>query len=58
MFDKLADALLGVAAEDGTPNSKYALICAQCFAHNGLVVREEFDTIREPPWRVFSTVPY
>ncbi|KAK4704169.1 endoplasmic reticulum junction formation protein lunapark, partial [Phenoliferia sp. Uapishka_3] len=46
VFDKLADALLGVAAEEGTPNSKYALICAKCFAHNGLVVKEEFDTIQ------------
>lgn len=30
-----------------TPNNKYALICGKCFAHNGLVVKEEFDTIRE-----------
>ncbi|KAL8280644.1 hypothetical protein RQP46_006967 [Phenoliferia psychrophenolica] len=46
VFDKLADALLGVAAEDGSPNSKYALICAKCFSHNGLVPKEEFDSIQ------------
>lgn len=45
-MDKVADALLGVSADE-TPNSKYALICGKCFAHNGLVVKEEFDTIRE-----------
>lgn len=45
-MDKVADALLGVSGEE-TPNSKYALICGKCFAHNGLVVKEEFDTIRE-----------
>ncbi|KAJ6537510.1 hypothetical protein DFH09DRAFT_1177921 [Mycena vulgaris] len=35
-FDGLADLLVG--AEDASPASqKYALICAKCFAHNGLV---------------------
>jgi hypothetical protein len=37
-YDKLADALLGdddlVAS---APSSRYALICENCFAHNGLV---------------------
>lgn len=47
LIDKLADALLGVAGEEASPNSRYALICAKCFAHNGLVVKEEFDTIRK-----------
>ncbi|KAJ7098514.1 hypothetical protein B0H15DRAFT_821015 [Mycena belliarum] len=37
-FDALADLLVG--AEEPSQNEKYALICAQCFAHNGLV-REE-----------------
>lgn len=46
LVDKLADALLGVSAEEGTPNSKYALICGECFSHNGLMVKEEWDTIR------------
>lgn len=40
-FDKVADALLG---EDTDPsNSKFALICENCFNHNGLVKETEFD---------------
>lgn len=56
-MDKFADALLGVAPDEGSPNSKYALICGRCFAHNGLVPPEEFDFIRAfsllvpPPFR-------
>lgn len=45
-MDKFADALIGVSADD-QPFNKYALICAKCYAHNGLVPRDEFDTIRE-----------
>ncbi|BGP15895.1 hypothetical protein JCM10213_003676 [Rhodosporidiobolus nylandii] len=44
-MDKLADALLGVTAEEATP-SKYALICGRCFAHNGLVPPETFDFVQ------------
>lgn len=42
-YDKLFDALIG--PPEG-PNSKYALICSKCFAHNGLALAEEFDDIR------------
>ncbi|KAI9032241.1 hypothetical protein DFJ74DRAFT_327497 [Hyaloraphidium curvatum] len=42
-YDKLFDALIGPA--EG-PNSKYALICSKCFAHNGLAVAEEFEDIQ------------
>ncbi|GAA5873890.1 hypothetical protein JCM8547_008632 [Rhodosporidiobolus lusitaniae] len=45
-MDKFADALLGVAPEDVSPNSKYALICGRCFNHNGLVPPEDFDYIQ------------
>jgi len=37
-FDKLADYLIG----DG-PNNRYALICKQCFGHNGMVLSGEFE---------------
>lgn len=45
-YDKLADALLG---DDDTPNvsaSRYALICEQCFAHNGLVKESMWEDAR------------
>lgn len=45
-YDKLFDALIGPA--EG-PNSKYALICSKCYAHNGLAVAEEFEDIRWVP---------
>ncbi|KAI8094048.1 hypothetical protein BDF21DRAFT_86995 [Thamnidium elegans] len=41
-YDKIIDALVG----DAGPETKYALICAHCFNHNGLVAKEEFDTIQ------------
>ncbi|KAI7901191.1 uncharacterized protein BX663DRAFT_115258 [Cokeromyces recurvatus] len=41
-YDKLVDALVG----DAGPETKYALICNHCFHHNGLVFKEEFDTIQ------------
>ncbi|KAG1056448.1 hypothetical protein G6F43_001665 [Rhizopus delemar] len=41
-YDKLIDALVG----DAGPETKYALICAHCFAHNGLVLKEEYDIIQ------------
>lgn len=25
------------------PNNRYALICKQCFSHNGMALKEEFD---------------
>jgi hypothetical protein len=42
-YDKLVDALVG---EDG-PETKYALICNHCSAHNGLVLPQEIETIRK-----------
>lgn len=42
--DRFAEALLG--GDEGNPESKYALICTKCFIHNGLVRKEELDTIR------------
>jgi hypothetical protein len=42
-YDKIVDALVG----DAGPETKYALICNHCFNHNGLVAKEEFDTIRK-----------
>ncbi|GAA5966112.1 hypothetical protein JCM3765_002610 [Sporobolomyces pararoseus] len=47
VMDKLADALLGVSPEEANPyNHKYALICQKCFAHNGLVPKDEFDFVQ------------
>lgn len=42
-YDKLVDALIG---EEG-PETKYALICRHCFAHNGLVLPQEIEHIRK-----------
>lgn len=42
-YDKIIDALIG---EDG-PETKYALICHHCYAHNGLILPSEVDTIRK-----------
>ncbi|KAI8340458.1 hypothetical protein BC941DRAFT_333328, partial [Chlamydoabsidia padenii] len=41
-YDKIMDALIG---EEG-PETKYALICRHCFAHNGLVSLHELETIQ------------
>jgi hypothetical protein len=40
-YDKLLDVLVG----DVGPETKYALICSQCFAHNGLVLPQEIEVI-------------
>ncbi|KAG8982471.1 hypothetical protein FRB90_006766 [Tulasnella sp. 427] len=43
-FDKIADALLG---DDGdSANTRFALICENCFNHNGLVRETEFDDMK------------
>lgn len=43
-YDKLADAILGDdEASGGAQHSRYALICENCFAHNGLVRDSEYD---------------
>ena len=39
--DKVIDFALG----DG-PNNRYALICASCFTHNGLVKEDDLDSVR------------
>lgn len=40
-FDKVLDVLVGeVGAE-----TKYALVCSRCFAHNGLVLPQEVESI-------------
>ncbi|KAI8370125.1 hypothetical protein EDC96DRAFT_440112 [Choanephora cucurbitarum] len=41
-YDRIVDALVG----DVGPETKYALICNHCYSHNGLVMKEEFDTIQ------------
>ncbi|GAA5829100.1 hypothetical protein JCM5353_005279, partial [Sporobolomyces roseus] len=46
VMDKLADALLGVSPEESNPYNKYALICASCFAHNGLVPKDQFNFVQ------------
>ncbi|GAA5928204.1 uncharacterized protein JCM15063_003819 [Sporobolomyces koalae] len=47
VMDKLADALLGVSPEEANPqNHKYALICQRCYAHNGLVPKDDFDFVQ------------
>lgn len=46
LLDKVADALLGVSPEDANPMNRYALICGQCYAHNGLAKKDEFDFVR------------
>jgi len=38
VVEKLVDYLIG----DG-PNSRYAMICKECFEHNGMVSEEEYD---------------
>ncbi|ORY96607.1 hypothetical protein BCR43DRAFT_439970 [Syncephalastrum racemosum] len=41
-YDKLVDALIG---EEG-PETKYALICKHCYAHNGLALPQEIQSIQ------------
>jgi len=46
-YDKLADAILGDdEASGGSQHSRYALVCDNCFAHNGLVRESEYDEMR------------
>lgn len=39
-MDRLLEYLVG----DG-PQNRYALICANCFSHNGMAMKEEFEYI-------------
>ncbi|KAG0057227.1 hypothetical protein BGZ83_000640 [Gryganskiella cystojenkinii] len=41
-YDKIVDVIVG----DEGPDTKYALICGQCFAHNGLALPQEIDDIQ------------
>lgn len=42
-LDKLMDALIGT---DEGPHHKYALICENCFTHNGLVMPQDYANAR------------
>ncbi|KAF9182561.1 hypothetical protein BGZ51_004681 [Haplosporangium sp. Z 767] len=42
-YDKIVDVIVG----DEGPDTKYALICGRCFAHNGLALPQEIDDIRK-----------
>jgi len=44
-YDTLADALLG-PDEQAASREKYALICAKCFNHNGLVAPSEWEDVQ------------
>ncbi len=41
-FDRFADVVVG----DTDDTARYALICEECFGHNGLVKESEWETIR------------
>ncbi|KAJ3298146.1 hypothetical protein HK104_011139 [Borealophlyctis nickersoniae] len=43
LFDKLVDFMIG---ETDGPHHKYALICEECFTHNGLVPPEKYTQAR------------
>ena len=42
-YDKIVDVIVG----DEGPETKYALICGQCFTHNGLALPQEIEDIRK-----------
>lgn len=42
-YDKIVDVIVG----DEGPDTKYALICGKCFAHNGLALPQEIEDIRK-----------
>ncbi|KAL7753723.1 hypothetical protein RI367_000654 [Sorochytrium milnesiophthora] len=44
-LDKVLDKIVG-EDESNVPYNKYALICAQCHAHNGLALPDEFPNVR------------
>ena len=41
-MDRMLEYLVG----DG-PQNRYALICKNCFSHNGMALKEEFEYIGE-----------
>ncbi|RKP12579.1 hypothetical protein BJ684DRAFT_307, partial [Piptocephalis cylindrospora] len=44
-YDKLVDLIVGEEAVNAETH-KYALICGRCYAHNGLVLPDEIETIQ------------
>jgi hypothetical protein len=52
-YDKIVDVIVG----DEGPDTKYALICGQCYAHNGLALPQEIDDIRKSRSCFFITIP-
>ncbi|CAK9304708.1 unnamed protein product [Gordionus sp. m RMFG-2023] len=38
-----ADKLLEYIIGDGNPTYRYALICSECFCHNGMAMKEEYE---------------
>jgi len=41
-LDRLLDMIAG---EEAGPSNRFALICENCYAHNGLAIPEEFETL-------------
>ncbi|KAI8596319.1 hypothetical protein EDD21DRAFT_388635 [Dissophora ornata] len=41
-YDKIVDVIVG----DEGPDTRFALICGQCYAHNGLALPQEIDDIQ------------
>ncbi|KAI8346060.1 hypothetical protein B0O80DRAFT_470264 [Mortierella sp. GBAus27b] len=41
-YDKIVDVIVG----DEGPDTKYALVCGQCYTHNGLVLPQEIEDIQ------------
>ncbi|KAG0213600.1 hypothetical protein BGX28_004017 [Mortierella sp. GBA30] len=41
-YDRIVDVIVG----DEGPETKYALVCGQCFAHNGLALPQEIEDIQ------------
>ena len=43
-LDRVVDSIIG---DVGGPQTKYALVCEQCFTHNGLIPPELYSTARK-----------
>ncbi|KAI8827164.1 uncharacterized protein EV422DRAFT_512868 [Fimicolochytrium jonesii] len=57
-FDKVIDVMIGETNDTNSPASKYALICEECFTHNGLVPAEAYSDARTYEISFFSFVPF
>eukprot|EP00063_Salmo_salar_P061160 XP_014035995.1 PREDICTED: protein lunapark-B-like [Salmo salar] len=51
--DRVIEYLVG----DG-PQNRYALICQQCFSHNGMALKEEFEYIGKIEKHCFLSLPF